>query len=934
MYHSLVSSTRVGGVAKRLSVLMLILALCTTGLAPNNARAITPNIFVLATSGDISTLDPAMAYDTASGEVVQNVYETLVFYDGANPNAFVPQLADSYSLSGDGLTWTFHIRPGVTFHNGASLTATDVAYSFQRGLLQGGSSSPQWLLTEPFFGVGIYDVSQLLDPSGSLMDDRAALSAWDPTELAAACEQVRTMIVANDLTGTVTVTLAQPWGPFLATVAQTWGSIVDKGWTIAQGGWDGSCNTWQNWYALNNDENPLTGVANGTGPFALNHWTPGTEIVLTRNNNYWREPAKLEQVNIQIVPDDATRFTMLQTGEADEARPVGDVATADSMVGEDCVWDIPTAQYNCSVVDASNPLRRYIGRPSLAQTHLLMNFDIYTPEGVNPYIGSGQLDGDGIPTDFFSDVHIRKAFNYCFDWDTYGQIVFGGEFVQSTTLVLDGMPGYDLNAPHYTYNLTACETELGLADVDQDGIPSVSDTDDVTQVGFHFQIPYNDGNLSRQTAAEILSINLYQVDPKFVIDAVSLPWPDFLTAQRAGQLPIMTGGWLEDIHDPHNWYVPFLIGTYRSRTHTPDDLNTQFNTLINLGVSVTDFAARHLIYQDLNQLVYDNPPLIILGNITNHSFIQRRVSGRILNPIFMGNYYYTIYIPPVAFNKASPANDTINQPTSLTLRWGASANASKYEYCLYKAGDPVCADDAWTDNSTATTKALTDLMPSTTYYWHVRAVNAGGTTYSNGADTAFWSFTTRPQLKIYSVGTQDGWILESTEISNAGGTMNAAATTFNLGDDTGDKQYRSILSFNTTLPNTAVITKVTLKIRAYGAMVGNNNPFTWGQGLRVDVCKGTFGTSALQLTDFNYFNATNCKLLAGTFGNTPVSGWYSVNLISTAWSKVNKTGLTQFRLRFYKDDNDDGAADYWRFYSGNYTTASLRPTLIIEYYIP
>ena len=165
--------------------------------------------------------------------------------------------------------------------------------------------------------------------------------------------------------------------------------------------------------------------------------------------------------------------------------------------------------------------------------------------------------------------------------------------------------------------------------------------------------------------------------------------------------------------------------------------------------------------------------------------------------------------------------------------------------------------------------------------------------------------------------------------------MDASASTFRLGDEKGDKQYRSILSFNTAgLPDTAVITNVTLKIKVSGALVGNNSPFTWGQGLRADICKGSFGANALQLGDFNFFNAANCKLLAGTFGNTPTAGWYSVNIVNAAWNKINKVGLTQFRLRFAKDDNDDGAADYWRFFSGDYTTASFRPTLIIEHYVP
>ncbi|MGE5461812.1 MAG: ABC transporter substrate-binding protein, partial [Syntrophothermus sp.] len=127
---------------KLLTIWLLILSLFITAFAPGgvssaNLASLTADqkTFVRAISGDVTTLDPALAYDTISGEVIQNIYETLVFYDGANAGKFVPQLADSYQLSPDGLTWTFHIRPNVKFHNGNSLTASDVAYSFQRGIL-------------------------------------------------------------------------------------------------------------------------------------------------------------------------------------------------------------------------------------------------------------------------------------------------------------------------------------------------------------------------------------------------------------------------------------------------------------------------------------------------------------------------------------------------------------------------------------------------------------------------------------------------------------------------------------------------------------------------------------------------------------------------------------------------------------------------------
>lgn len=61
----------------------------------------------------------------------------------------------------------------------------------------------------------------------------------------------------------------------------------------------------------------------------------------------------------------------------------------------------------------------------------------------NPYLGSNMLDGNGTPPTFFDDVHIRKAFSYCFDWETVVDELYMGEAVQSKVLSLPGMPGYD-----------------------------------------------------------------------------------------------------------------------------------------------------------------------------------------------------------------------------------------------------------------------------------------------------------------------------------------------------------------------------------------------------------------------------------------------------------------------------------------------------------
>jgi peptide/nickel transport system substrate-binding protein len=606
-----------------------------------------PTTYFRPTFGEPETLDPALDYETAGGEITDNIYDTLITYNGAHADQFVPMLATDWTVSSDGTVYTFNIRKGVTFHEGGELTPTDVAYTFQRGLLQGGYASPQWLLAEPFFGVGTDDISLVVDPTGAVSDDRAALSALDPATLKAACEKVQSAIVADDAAGTVTMTLAQPWGPFLATIANNWGGIMQKEWVIQNGGWDGSCDTWQNYYAMTSEEDPFTSIANGTGAFKLDHWTKGQEIVLTRNDNYWQTeplwdggpsgPAALERVVIQKVDEFGTRFAMFAAGDADNlvVGSQADYAQVDPLVGEECQYNTDTGGFDaCTTVgDGSGQIRVYKGMPQVTHTDVFFNFNISSDQ----YIGSGKLDGNGIPPNFFSDLHIRKAFNYCFDWDTYIKDVMVGEGVQTLTIPVAGMPGYDANAPHYTYDPAKCEEEFKAASDDPNS-PAAG----VWDTGFRFAATYNQGNTARQSVAEILAADLGAVNDKFTVEVLGLPWPAFLQSQRDQSLPLFISGWLEDIHDPHNWYQPYIIGTYGRRQSLPADLTSQFQDLINQGVSETDSAKRAEIYKQVNQLYYDNAPGILLATATARRYEQRWVQGFFYNPIYSGLNYYTL----------------------------------------------------------------------------------------------------------------------------------------------------------------------------------------------------------------------------------------------------------------------------------------------------
>jgi hypothetical protein len=195
--------------------------------------------------------------------------------------------------------------------------------------------------------------------------------------------------------------------------------------------------------------------------------------------------------------------------------------------------------------------------------------------------------------------------------------------------------------------------------------------------------------------------------------------------------------------------------------------------------------------------------------------------------------------------------------------------------------------------------------------------------------------TRTPKVVTFqSAGAYDGWVLESSENSNAGGALNSSATTFNLGDDAARRQYRGILSFGTgaALPDTAVITGVTLKVRQQ-AIIGGGNPVAIFGGFMVDIKNGFFGTAAtLQTGDFQ---AAASKSY-GPFNTALVGGWYSINLTG-AKAYVNKlatgSGLTQIRLRFKLDDNNNAVANVLSLYSGN-TAAGSQPQLVITYYIP
>ena len=128
------------GVARR-ELLAGAAAAGLAGLLPAQAAAESPKTFVFANSAQYDTLDPHQTFDVARVAVRLNLYDTLYRWLDAPPK-LEPWLADSHTISEDGLTYTFHLRPGIHFHDGTELTADDVVYSVERLLAMGKGAAP------------------------------------------------------------------------------------------------------------------------------------------------------------------------------------------------------------------------------------------------------------------------------------------------------------------------------------------------------------------------------------------------------------------------------------------------------------------------------------------------------------------------------------------------------------------------------------------------------------------------------------------------------------------------------------------------------------------------------------------------------------------------------------------------------------------------
>lgn len=253
---------------KRLSFLLvfslLVVAFATMPVAAQDGQNLRWSIEGV---NDLASLDPAKASDSQGFTVIGLLYGGLVRLDG--DLRVVPDLAENWTVSDDGLKYTFTLREGAKFADGSPITAADAAWSLAHALdpATGGWTGPYYL----------YNIAGSQD----IVDGKA-------TELSGA-------VVVDDRTLELNIT--QPSAYFLSQL--TFGSAK----VVSKAAAEADPTGWEN--------NPVS-----SGPFQVKEWNRGQNIVLVPNTNYWQAP-KVASLTMPFIQDSETAFQLYRTDELD-----------------------------------------------------------------------------------------------------------------------------------------------------------------------------------------------------------------------------------------------------------------------------------------------------------------------------------------------------------------------------------------------------------------------------------------------------------------------------------------------------------------------------------------------------------------------------------------------------------------------------------------
>ncbi len=488
-----------------------------TGITLQAQAAVPKSMLVIGKAADPQTLDPAVTIDNNDWTVTYPAYQRLVEYktvDGKGSTQVEGDLAASWSASPDQLVWTFKLKPGAKFDDGSAVNADAVKWSFDR----------------------LMKIAQ--GPSEAFPKDMQ-VTVVDPM--------------------TVRFTLKTPFAPFLYTLANDGAGIVNP--AIAKGNPADGGKAW------------LSSHTAGSGPYKLERWDKGQQLVLVPNSYYSGPKPAFKRVTVKIIGESSSRRLQLSRGDLD---------IADSL---------PIDQLAALKQENKVAVNEY---PSLRVTYLYLNN------------AKGAL----------SNVDLRRAVSYAVDYQGMVKGILGGNAKQMRGPIPDGMWGYDPTAMQYSTDMTKAKADLAKVK------PQPGTLD----------LLYSDSDPNWEPIALSVQASLATLGVKVKLEKLA----NATMRDRIGQgdYDISIGNWSPDFADPYMfmnyWFESDKKGLPGNRSFYS---NPQVDDLLKKAVSVTDQKQRTDYYQQAQKMVIDQAAYVYLFQKNYQVAMNKDVKGFVFNPM-------------------------------------------------------------------------------------------------------------------------------------------------------------------------------------------------------------------------------------------------------------------------------------------------------------
>lgn len=495
---------------------------------------------VVALGGDVEGWDPVTEIFYAAGEIVRNCYDSLITYevmpadeapfgvamlDTSKPKGM---LAESWEVSADGTVYTFHLRDDVVFASGNPLTAEDVRWSVERGLNVPGGISWLW---------GVMGVSSV--------------------------DQVE---VVDNLT--VRFNLAQPNSLFLPSLELEVMAIVDSV-TLK---------------AVATDTDPyahdyLFTRTVGSGPYVVESYNAGSEIVLKAKEDYWGGTPGIDRVVYSIVPSEATRILLLKSGDADVSLFISPEQVQSQLLG----------QPGINVVSIPTPGTEYLA-----------------------------LNTSVAP---LNNVLVRKALAYAVPSDELLENVMYG-FGAKATSPVPTLTKWHRDVSPYTYNPAKAKELLGLA-----GYPD----------GIQLTISYRLDNPVEEAVAIYLKDAFAEAGIDLVIDKVAASRFEVIRGTREYEMALIY--WTPYVNDPI-YQLNFNYATPSTCCNYGEYSSSEYDELIVAANQSTDLVAQEGMVNALQELLIDDSPILYLYHPNRITCMRSDVEGFVYNSAHFLRYFY------------------------------------------------------------------------------------------------------------------------------------------------------------------------------------------------------------------------------------------------------------------------------------------------------